>query len=158
MFLAIVYCKCGMDKIMLPKIENKCHGLRRCVIMLTQLSKLCLDPDVIQLAIRNTEDFHNDRDDNSTWMFRKTHYHKFNRTVSFSITSYKKTFNNSQFIDLVTAVKGIKLFSNSRKLYLRSTFLLYMTISKLSPRVKAEIAKKQGQAYTLWRIQHSCHG
>lgn len=53
------------------------------------------------------------------------------------ITSYKKTFNNSQFIDLVTAVKGIKLFSNSRKLYLRSTFLLYMTFSKLSPRVKA---------------------
>ena len=53
------------------------------------------------------------------------------------ITSYKKTFYNYQFIDLVTAVKGIKLFSNSRKLYLRSTFLLYMTFSKLSPRVKA---------------------
>lgn len=53
------------------------------------------------------------------------------------ITSYEKTFYNYQFIDLVTAVKGIKLFSNSRKLYLRSTFLLYMTFSKLSPRVKA---------------------
>ena len=79
---------------MLPKIENKCHGLRRCVIMLTQFSKLCLDPDVIWLAIRNTEDFHNDRDDNSTWMFRKTRYHKLNRTVSFSseVVGYKQVF------------------------------------------------------------------
>lgn len=79
---------------MLPKIENKCHGLRRCVIMLTQFSKLCLDPDVIWLAIRNTEDFHNDRDDNSTWMFRKTRYHKLNRTVSFpsAVVGYKQVF------------------------------------------------------------------
>ena len=63
---AIPWCKCGVCQIMPQEIENKCCGLRRCVTTHTRFSKLCLDPDVIQLAIRNRGDIRNDRDDNST--------------------------------------------------------------------------------------------
>ena len=53
---AIPWCKCGVCQIMPQEIENKCCGLRRCVTTHTLFSKLCLDPDVIQLAIRNRGD------------------------------------------------------------------------------------------------------
>ena len=47
---AIPWCKCGVCQIMPQEIENKCCGLRRCVTRHTRFSKLCLDPDVIQLV------------------------------------------------------------------------------------------------------------
>ena len=42
-----------------------------------RFSKLCLDPDVLQLSIRNRPDIRNDRDDNSTRAFRKAAYRQF---------------------------------------------------------------------------------
>lgn len=45
-------------------------------MMHTRFSKLCLDPDILQLAIRNKGDIRNDRDDNSTHSFRKAAYHQ----------------------------------------------------------------------------------
>ena len=74
---AIPWCKCGVCQIMPQEVENKCCGLRRCVTTHTRFSKLCLDPDVIQLAIRNRGDIRNDRDDNSTRAFRKTGYRQY---------------------------------------------------------------------------------
>ena len=74
---AIPWRKCGVCQIMPQEIENKCRGLRRCVTTHTRFSKLCLDPDVIQLAIRNRGDIRNDRDDNSTRAFRKTGYRQY---------------------------------------------------------------------------------
>ena len=50
---AIPWCKCGVCQIMPQEIEDKCCGLRRCITTHARFSKLCLDPDVIQLAIRN---------------------------------------------------------------------------------------------------------
>ena len=74
---AITWCKCGVCQIMPQEIENKCCGLRRCVTTHTRFSKLCLDPCVIQVAIRNRGDIRNDRDDNSTQAFRKTGYRQY---------------------------------------------------------------------------------
>lgn len=58
-------------------IENKCCGQRRCVTNHTRFQKLCLDPDVLQLAIRNRGDIRNDREDNSTRSFRKASYRQY---------------------------------------------------------------------------------
>ena len=65
---AIPWCKCGVCQIMPQEVESKCCGLRRFVTITThtRFSKLCLDPDVIQLAIRNRGDIRNGRDHNST--------------------------------------------------------------------------------------------
>ncbi|CAH3107899.1 unnamed protein product [Porites lobata] len=70
-------CKCGVCQIVPQEVEKKCCGLQRCVTTHTRFSKLCLDPDVIQLAIRNRGDIRNDRDDNSTRAFRKTGYRQY---------------------------------------------------------------------------------
>ncbi|XP_078383236.1 uncharacterized protein LOC144665809 [Oculina patagonica] len=44
------WCKCGVCQIMPQEVENKCCGQRRCVTTHTRFQKLCLDPDVLQLA------------------------------------------------------------------------------------------------------------
>lgn len=71
------WCKCGVCQIMPQEVENKCCAQRRCVTTHSRFSKLCLDPDVLQLAIRNKGDIRNDRDDNSTRAFRNAAYHQY---------------------------------------------------------------------------------
>lgn len=73
----IPWCKCGLCKIMPQEIENKCCGHKKCVTKHSRFFKLCLDPDVLQLAIRNSGDIRNDREDNSTRAFRKAAYRQF---------------------------------------------------------------------------------
>lgn len=71
------WCKCGVCQIMPQEVENKCCAQRRCVTTHSRFSKLCLDPDVLQLAIRNKGDIRNDRDDNSTRAFRNAAYRQY---------------------------------------------------------------------------------
>ena len=71
---SIPLCKCGVCQRMLQEIENKCCGQRKCVTTHTRFHKLCLDPDVLQLAIRDRGDIRNDREDNSTQSFQKASY------------------------------------------------------------------------------------
>ena len=59
------------------EIENKCCGQRKCVTTHTRFQKLCLDPDVLQLTIRNRGDIRNDREDNSTRSFRNASYRQY---------------------------------------------------------------------------------
>lgn len=73
----VPWCKCRVCRIMPQEIENKCCGQRKCVTTHTRFAKLCLDPDVLQLAIRNRGDIRNDREDNSTRVFRKASYRQF---------------------------------------------------------------------------------
>ena len=71
------WCKCGVCIVIPQQVENKCCGQRRCVTTFARFSKLCLDPDVLQLCTRNRADIRNDRDDNSTRAFRKASYRQF---------------------------------------------------------------------------------
>ena len=71
------WCKCGQCRTMPQKIENKCCNQRSCVSLCQRFQKLCLDPEYLQLSIRNTNDIRNDRDDNSSRAFRKTAYRHF---------------------------------------------------------------------------------
>ena len=74
---SLSWCKCGVCAVMPQEIENKCCGQRRCVTTFARFTKLCMDPDFLQLCIRNRADIRNDRDDNSTRAFRKAAYRQF---------------------------------------------------------------------------------
>ncbi|XP_028406816.1 P2X purinoceptor 7-like [Dendronephthya gigantea] len=71
------WCVCGKCRPMPQEIENKCCNLRKCITLSSRFTKLCLDPDVLELCIRNTSDIRNDREDNSTRAFRKAAYRQF---------------------------------------------------------------------------------
>lgn len=47
---ALPWCRCGVCQIMPQEIENKCCTQWRCVTTHSRFSKLCLDPDDLQLA------------------------------------------------------------------------------------------------------------
>lgn len=70
-------CVCGRCRPMPQEIENKCCNLKKCITLSSRFTKLCLDPDVLELCIRNTSDIRNDREDNSTRAFRKAAYRQF---------------------------------------------------------------------------------
>lgn len=71
------WCKCSKCRPMPQEVENKCCGLKKCITMTSRFAKLCLDPDVLELCIRNTGDIRNDREDNSRRAFRKAAYRQF---------------------------------------------------------------------------------
>lgn len=71
------WCVCGRCRPMPQEIENKCCNLKKCITLSFRFTKLCLDPDVLELCIRNTGDIRNDREDNSTRAFRKAAYRQF---------------------------------------------------------------------------------
>ena len=71
------WCKCRNCVYMPLAVENKCCGNRNCVTLQRRFSKLCLDPDVLQLCVVNRADIRNDRQDNSTRSFRKAAYRQY---------------------------------------------------------------------------------
>lgn len=73
----VEWCVCSLCRPMPQAIENKCCQQRNCITTSARFGKLCLDPDVLQLCIRNMGDIRNDREDNSTRAFRKAAYRQF---------------------------------------------------------------------------------
>ena len=71
------WCMYSNCRPMPQEVENKCCKLKNCITLSLQFIKLCLDTDVLQLCIRNTSDFRNDRENNSTRAFRKAAYRQF---------------------------------------------------------------------------------
>lgn len=65
------WCKCQQCQLMAQEIENKCCGYRNCTTSRRHFLKLCLDPEVLQIYIRN------ERENNSTSSFRKAAYRQF---------------------------------------------------------------------------------
>jgi hypothetical protein len=59
------------------EVENKCCKLKKCITLTSRFTKLCLDPDVLELCIRNRADIRNDHEDNSTRAFRKAAYRQY---------------------------------------------------------------------------------
>ena len=64
--LAPDWCKCRHCQPLAQEIENKCGGLRKCITTSRRFEKLWLDPEVLELCIRNRADIRNDREDTST--------------------------------------------------------------------------------------------
>ena len=60
------WCKCRVCEIMPQEIQNKCSLQHKCMTTHSMFQNICLDPNVLQLAIRNRGDVRNDREDNST--------------------------------------------------------------------------------------------
>ena len=75
--VTVDWCLCGLCRPMPQAIENKCCKQRKCITTTSRFAKLCLDPDVLELAIRNAGDIRNDRQDNSTRALRKAAYRQF---------------------------------------------------------------------------------
>ena len=73
------WCVCGRCRPMPQEVENKCCKLKKCITLTSRFTKLCLDPDVLELCIRNRADIRNDHEDNSTRAFRKAAYGQFIR-------------------------------------------------------------------------------
>ena len=71
------WCVCGKCHPMSQEIENKCCKLKKCITLSSRFTKLCLDPDVLELCIKNSSDIRNDREDSSTRAFRKAAYRQF---------------------------------------------------------------------------------
>ena len=71
------WCTCSNCRPMPQDIENKCCEQVNCITLSARFAKLCLDPDVLELCIRNFSDIRNDREDSSTRAFRKAAYRQF---------------------------------------------------------------------------------
>ena len=71
------WCTCGLFRPMPQAIENKCCKQSKCITTTSHFAKLCLDPDVLKMCIRNTGEIRNDREDASTCAFRKAAYRQF---------------------------------------------------------------------------------
>ena len=71
------WCTCGKCRPMPLQVENKCCKQKKCITLTSRFSKLCLDPDVLELCIYNGSDIRNDREDNSTKAFCKAAYRQF---------------------------------------------------------------------------------
>ena len=50
------WCVCGKCRLMPQEIENKCCKLKRCITITLRFNKFCLDPDVLELCIKNRAD------------------------------------------------------------------------------------------------------
>ena len=59
------------------KSKTSAANLKKCITLTSRFTKLCLDPDVLELCIRNRADIRNDHEDNSTRAFRKAAYRQF---------------------------------------------------------------------------------
>ena len=72
------WCICGNCIEMPQQIENKC--CRRCTNCITQrrkFTKFCIDPENLEMCIKNTTDIPNDARDSSTRAFRKAAYRQY---------------------------------------------------------------------------------
>ena len=74
-------CVCGNCRLMPHEVKNKCCLQKKCITLLSRLTKLCLHPDILELCIRNTSDIRNDlqndQKDNRARAFRKAAYRQF---------------------------------------------------------------------------------
>ncbi len=54
------WCTCGKCRPMPQEVENKCCKQKKCITLTSRFAKLCLDPYVLELCIRNRSDIRND--------------------------------------------------------------------------------------------------
>ena len=71
------WCVCGNCQPMTQEIENKCCKHKKCVTESRRFQKLCLDPEVLELCIKNRSDIRNDPENHGTSAFRKAAYRQY---------------------------------------------------------------------------------
>ena len=118
------WCTCGLCRPMPQTVENKCCKQSKCITTTSHFVKLCLDPDVLEMCIRNTGDIRNDREDASTRAFRKAAYRQFILAKHGRLGKGKQTclsfvcsFENTQAIPI--SHRGLHGISGALKLTTR---------------------------------------
>ena len=71
------WCVCNHCQVMSQEIENICCKKKECVTTKHRSMKLCIDPDVLELCIKNNADIKYDRENNTTRSFRKSAYRQY---------------------------------------------------------------------------------
>ena len=71
------WCGCDVCTVMPLDIENKCCGKRKCVTSYTIFNNICIDREVLTLAIRARFDILADELDYLTNSFRKAAYRQY---------------------------------------------------------------------------------
>ena len=71
------WCVCGVCRVMPLDIENKCCGKRKCVTSYTMFNNICIDREVLTLAIRARFDILAEEVDYSTNSFRKAAHRQY---------------------------------------------------------------------------------
>ena len=72
------WCICGNCIEMPQQIENKCCRRRNnCIIQRRKFTKFCIDPENLEMCIKNTTDIRNDARNSSTRAFRKAAYRQY---------------------------------------------------------------------------------
>lgn len=71
------WCICGVCQIMPLEVENKCCKKRTCVTCYEMFNNICIDREVLTLAIRARFDIMAEEADYSSNSFRKASYRQF---------------------------------------------------------------------------------
>lgn len=71
------WCKCGVCQLMPTNEENKCCGKIRCLTSYATFRDICIDREVLNMAIRSRCDIRVEEPDYSTNSFRKAAYRQF---------------------------------------------------------------------------------
>lgn len=73
----IPWCKCGKCRLMPKEKENKCCGRVNCVTNYNVFNKVCLDRDVLEVAIKTRNDYRAEEIEFSTDSYRHSAYCQF---------------------------------------------------------------------------------
>ena len=75
------------------EVKRECCKLKKGRTPLSQFTNLCLDPDVVELCLKNTGDIRNNREDNSSRTFQKAPID--NLTLPVIVILVKETNNSA---------------------------------------------------------------
>ena len=97
------WCKCGVCQLMPTNEENKCCGKIRCLTSYATFRNICIDREVLIMAIRSRCDIRVEEPDYSTNSFRKAAYRQ------FIIWGYKKLGKGNRKVCPSCVVLSIRL-------------------------------------------------
>jgi hypothetical protein len=124
-----------------------CCKLKSCIALTSRFAKLCLDPDVLQLCIRNSSDIRNDQEDHSTRAFRKAAYRQ------FILARHGHLGKGNRRVCPSCVVLKIRLRDpkNSAKLIWQMIIKIYVDSHNVRNRIDASIRKLFGFVFVYYK-------